>query len=99
MYEHKGKPIPAFLVDARTRQGQSGSPVLMFLLPNTPVPTDDGRFRNSKNAHSKLMGVYTGRVSKESDLGFVWQIRESRRVCVEGVKPFTGPSSTVAHTD
>lgn len=45
----------AFLIDARTRMGQSGSPVITF---------DKSHY---------LLGVYSGRVDKESDLGYVWK--------------------------
>jgi hypothetical protein len=44
--------LPLFLIDARTRSGQSGSPVI---------------------AHSTLLGIYSGRINAESDLGKVWK--------------------------
>ena len=48
----------AFLVDAKTREGQSGSPVLAM------VTEDD----------AKLLGIYSGRTNKDSSLGYVWKI-------------------------
>lgn len=45
--------LPIFLVDARTRPGQSGSPVL--------------------SEQGNILGVYSGRIHEESDLGMVWK--------------------------
>ncbi|VBA60547.1 hypothetical protein LAUMK191_05575 [Mycobacterium attenuatum] len=86
-YKHREQTLPAFLVDARTRQGQSGSPVVLFRLPSTPVPSNDGRFRWTLGTYSRLLGVYTGRLSKDSDLGLVWHIQEVANVCRKGVQP------------
>ncbi|MDC8973992.1 trypsin-like peptidase domain-containing protein [Mycobacterium marinum] len=89
-YIHRQQTLPAFLVDARTRPGQSGSPTVLFRLPSTPVPSDDGSFRWTLGTHSRLLGVYTGRISKDSDLGFVWHVDEAARICREGVRPQQG---------
>lgn len=48
----------AFLVDAKTWEGQSGSPVLASV-------TED---------NAKLLGIYSGRTNKDSSLGYVWKI-------------------------
>lgn len=58
---------PCFLVDARSREGQSGSPVISY----SPGPKDDC----GKEVHASwsLVGVYSGRLSDESDLGRVWR--------------------------
>lgn len=48
----------AFLIDAKTREGQSGSPVLVMV-------TED---------NAKLLGIYSGRTNKDSSLGYVWKI-------------------------
>lgn len=64
--------LPAFLVDSRTRTGQSGSPVVAFYLPGQWIPEDDGGWAIASGPTSRLIGVYTGRISAESDLGFVW---------------------------
>lgn len=47
--------LPVFLIDARTRKGQSGSPV---------------------TANGQLLGIYSGRINEESDLGMVWKATE-----------------------
>lgn len=45
---------PSFLIDSKTREGQSGSPVI---LGNTTI----------------LLGIYSGRINANSDLGYVWK--------------------------
>ena len=71
-FDHGDRPV--FLVDSRTREGQSGSPVILY----------DGRGHNSRAAggfieviagSTKLLGVYSGRINKDSDLGMVWKTR------------------------
>ena len=52
--------VPTFLIDAKTRSGQSGSPVIT-------LKRDDG------NEETILLGIYSGRVSENSDLGYVWK--------------------------
>ena len=66
---------PTFLIDCRTRQGQSGSPVIAYRV---------GSFRNIKDGkvvttiHAgvvwEFLGIYSGRVNAESDLGRVWHV-------------------------
>ena len=50
--------VDSFLIDAKTREGQSGSPVLAMV-------TED---------NAKLLGIYSGRTNKDSSLGYVWKI-------------------------
>jgi hypothetical protein len=65
--------LPRFLVDARTRQGQSGSPVITYS-PTGLNATSRGVTLSAGPPISKLLGVYSGRVNKESDLGYVWKV-------------------------
>ena len=64
--------LPVLLIDCRTRPGQSGAPVIlqrnsgMVLLENGGM-VSDGRPR------SRLLGVYSGRINAESDIGLVWK--------------------------
>ncbi|SKB04142.1 trypsin-like peptidase domain-containing protein [Aeromicrobium choanae] len=64
---------PCFLIDARTREGQSGSPVI-FHSSSGIYPA--GRGQNVLTASgptvTRFMGVYSGRVNPDSDLGRVW---------------------------
>jgi hypothetical protein len=58
---------PVYLVDTRSRPGQSGSPVVA----RDSRSAIDGH-RRSDTAEWKLSGVYSGRVDTELDLGRVW---------------------------
>jgi len=61
---------PAFLIDATTTSGMSGSPVMARRI---------GAYRSSQAAlnvggeANRLLGVYSGRIRAESDLGIVWK--------------------------
>lgn len=66
---------PAFFIDCRSRQGQSGSPVVAFR--STGARTlKDGRasVSISPNPAWEFLGIYSGRVNPESDLGIVWHV-------------------------
>jgi len=62
--------LPVFLIDARTRGGNSGSPVwgvrnkTVFLHNGIPAYYDDV---------AEFLGVYSGRINEESDIGYVWK--------------------------
>lgn len=64
--------MPVFLVDCRTRPGQSGSAVI-FHNDGGILPMRDGSIRAVHGATTVLLGVYSGRINKESDLGIVWK--------------------------
>ena len=71
--------LPLFLVDSRTREGQSGSPVYYFLISgkayNHRSKSIDFIFGDEENpAIKRFLGIYSGRISKESDLGRVWKV-------------------------
>lgn len=65
--------VPVFLVDSRTRQGQSGAPVFAYrtglaLLENGAI------VKAAENAGIyRFLGVYSGRIHSESDIGRVWK--------------------------
>ncbi len=60
---HGGEPV--FLIDCRTRQGQSGSPVVAKLGLDS--------FYGNRDADYTLLGIYSGRINKDSDIGKVWK--------------------------
>lgn len=66
-----------FLIDCRTRQGQSGSPVIAYR-PNTyTVINEKGQISTTMSggeAKWEFLGIYSGRVNAESDLGRVWHV-------------------------
>lgn len=67
--DYGGRPI--FLVDCRGRPGQSGSPVLA--VRSGMVTHQDGRTANYFGRFTEFVGIYSGRVNEQSDLGFVWK--------------------------
>jgi hypothetical protein len=64
--------LPLFLVDCRTRPGQSGSAVIAHRNGGT-VAMQDGSTAIFSGPVSKFFGVYSGRLSDQSDLGMVWK--------------------------
>lgn len=74
----KGNPV--FLVDSRTRQGQSGSPVFSYRIG--PCLRSDGTISYSgyEAASYNFLGVYSGRIHKDSDIGQVWNASSVREL-------------------
>lgn len=67
---------PSFLIDCRTRKGQSGSPVIAYR-PSGYRLLENGRIV-AHMSHSKtweFLGIYSGRINAESDLGRVWHVQ------------------------
>lgn len=77
--------LPRFLIDSRTRPGQSGSPVVAYV--SGPYVQRDGNLAYPKQPWGELVGVYSGRVHKDSDLGIVWQVEVIRDLLEQGVQP------------
>ena len=75
---------PVFLIDCRARQGQSGSPVIAFR-PSGYRSTKDGNTYSSLSGNKvwEFLGVYSGRVNSESDLGIVWHVSAIRELLNE----------------
>ena len=65
--------LPAFLVDCRGRPGQSGSAVIAHR-KRGPVTLADGGMQMMRNPITKFLGIYSGRVNDQSDLGIVWKV-------------------------
>lgn len=68
---------PCFLIDARTRQGQSGSPVLNHS-PAGAINIPGGVMTISAKPVTNLLGIYSGRINDQSDLGIVWKVSALR---------------------
>lgn len=66
---------PVFLIDCRSRQGQSGSPVIAFRTSGYRS-VKDGRISSTLSTKEawEFLGIYSGRVNPESDLGRVWHV-------------------------
>ena len=69
--------LPTFLIDCRSRPGQSGSPVWARFRKGDVV-TCKGKDYQAKENMNYFLGVYSGRLRDDSDLGVVW-----KRKCIE----------------
>ncbi|OJE45028.1 hypothetical protein BAQ49_07685 [Bacillus proteolyticus] len=65
------RDLPLFLIDCRSRQGQSGSAVIAYR-PSGAFNASNG-FAMVGGPVTKFLGIYSGRINKESDLGLVWK--------------------------
>lgn len=70
--DHDGKPI--FLIDCRARQGQSGSAVIAHRAGGM-VALEDGSSAIFNGPVTRFLGIYSGRINIESDLGIVWKAK------------------------
>ncbi|WP_284762118.1 trypsin-like peptidase domain-containing protein [Arthrobacter sp. efr-133-R2A-63] len=59
-----------FLIDSRTRKGQSGSPVISYR--RETYVDGNGGLDGTLPEEGRLLGVYSGRTDDESDIGSVW---------------------------
>lgn len=75
---------PIFLVDCRARQGQSGSAVVSHHNGGS-VPMKNGGTAIFGGPVTKFLGIYSGRVNAESDLGIVWKATAIREL-IETIK-------------
>lgn len=69
------KDNPVFLIDCRTRPGQSGSPVIAFRTSGYRKKEGNRISASlSGNLAWEFLGIYSGRVNAQSDLGRVWHV-------------------------
>lgn len=76
---------PVFLIDSRTRRGQSGSPVVFYADETMPYVDRTGELTHGPAWG--LLGVYTGRLNPESDLGVVWKRSVIDDIIAESSRP------------
>lgn len=82
--------LPLFLIDARTRGGQSGSPVIAYA-DGGMVTSDNGDSGVYSGPVERFIGVYSGRIidpadpQPSTDLGFVWKRRAVEEITEGGV--------------
>lgn len=62
---------PAFIIDATTRGGMSGSPVVLRLSGGYSMST--GQTMLAGGTRTRFLGVYSGRIHVESEIGIVWR--------------------------
>ncbi len=63
---------PVFLIDCRSRSGQSGSPVIAQRNVGQPYVTKSDIYYGDK-PRTEFLGVYSGRINCDSDIGIVWK--------------------------
>jgi Trypsin-like peptidase domain len=63
--------LPKFLIDCRTRPGQSGSAVILHR--TGAVTAENGGIVNYGRPVTKFKGMYSSRINAESDIGVVWK--------------------------
>ncbi len=69
--------LPLFLIDCRSRPGQSGSAVIAHQSGGMHLcEMPDGTLQNMvvDGTTSRFLGIYSGRINNESDLGKVWKV-------------------------
>ncbi len=66
------RDLPVFLVDCRSRQGQSGSAVIAHRSGGM-VAMENGISSAFDGPVTRFLGIYSGRINTESDLGIVWK--------------------------
>ena len=67
---------PCFLIDARTRHGQSGSPVIVPVRRHEQSELGGGM-------PWRIVGIYSGRTDEASDLGRVWHLSVLNSILTE----------------
>ena len=69
LWDFKGRPV--FLIDATTRGGMSGSPVVLRRSDGIRI-TEGGKFTHT-SPESRFLGVYASRPDASLELGSVWK--------------------------
>lgn len=64
--------LPIQLIDCRTRPGQSGSPVIAYRSGGM-VAMANGDSVAFNGPVYRFIGIYSGRINAESDIGIVWR--------------------------
>lgn len=70
---------PSILIDCRTRTGQSGSPVILYTTSGYTDENENTLFASGE--YVRPIGIYSGRINSESDLGIVWKWSVVEQTC------------------
>jgi Trypsin-like peptidase domain len=95
-FDADGKP--AMFIDCRTNRGSSGSPVFAYIptglveLDSLPVPPPPMHMTNPDGTVaamfpkpvSRFIGIYSGRISDNADIGLVWRNEVIAETCAKG---------------
>jgi Trypsin-like peptidase domain len=76
--------LPVFLIDCRSRPGQSGSAVIAYRMGGA-IAMEDGSTAIMAGEAIRLLGIYSGRINEQSDLGIVWKASALKEL-VESIK-------------
>ena len=76
--------LPVFLVDCRSRAGQSGSAVIGHRSAG-PVVIEGGTTVMLNGPVMRFLGIYGGKINDQSDLGIVWKAAAIRTL-VESIR-------------
>jgi hypothetical protein len=81
--------LPCMLLDCRTRDGQSGSPVIFWADATKTFVGPHQRVQTGPPAAPtwNLVGVYSGRIHKDSDIGMVWKRSAVEQIVAAGQPP------------
>ena len=71
--------LPLMLIDCRGRPGQSGSPVIAYRSGGT-VSLENGDTSIFAGPITRSIGIYSGRINDQSDLGMVWKMDAVRQI-------------------
>lgn len=71
--------LPTFLIDCRARQGQSGSAVVAHRNGGM-LGMEDGSVAAFHRPVTRFLGIYSGRINEQSDLGIVWKASAIREL-------------------
>ena len=71
--------LPTFLIDCRARQGQSGSAVVAQRNRGI-MEGEDGTTFMRTGPTTRFLGIYSGRINDQSDLGIVWKVSAIREL-------------------
>jgi hypothetical protein len=80
--------FPAFLIDCRARPGQSGSPAVFTASEFASYRHASGRI--ATGPLQEFIGIYSGRLHKDSDIGVVWKRDAVREIVDHGEQPELG---------
>jgi hypothetical protein len=81
--------LPCLLLDCRTRRGQSGSPVVFWADATRTFVGPHQRLQSGPSTAPlwNLVGVYSGRIHADSDVGMVWKRSALEEIISTGVRP------------
>lgn len=79
--DYHGEPL--FLIDATTRGGMSGSPVVLRMAGGYKKK-DGGTVMSSSGYKTLFLGIYSGRLPDDSEIGRVWRPRLITEIIQEG---------------